>query len=199
MSILLLLKNRKRYFHIFLIQPVWQLNILLVYISAILESVKNQKLFHIMTVLFSFVFHAKSYSSWNSLWNYSFAGKSFRRNNSGRDFSIPWFTSSWNDEYEDLCWYRLFSFSFKKIICTAFSVMISFPIDFSMTRLFLAMWNIFRSDADVRLARRIRRDTVEKGRDLKTVLDQVGFSIYAKHSRLWTGPHSDVWQINLEK
>ncbi|XP_018685442.2 uridine kinase-like protein 3 isoform X2 [Musa acuminata AAA Group] len=28
------------------------------------------------------------------------------------------------------------------------------------------------TDADVRLARRIRRDTVEKGRDLKTVLDQ---------------------------
>lgn len=28
-------------------------------------------------------------------------------------------------------------------------------------------------DADVRLARRIGRDTVEMGRDLKTVLDQV--------------------------
>lgn len=30
------------------------------------------------------------------------------------------------------------------------------------------------ADADVRLARRIRRDTVEKGRDIGTVLDQVG-------------------------
>lgn len=29
------------------------------------------------------------------------------------------------------------------------------------------------ADADVRLARRIRRDTVEKGRDIGTVLDQV--------------------------
>jgi uridine kinase len=28
------------------------------------------------------------------------------------------------------------------------------------------------SDADVRLTRRIRRDTIEKGRDIKTVLDQ---------------------------
>lgn len=32
----------------------------------------------------------------------------------------------------------------------------------------------FKSDADVRLARRIRRDTVEKGRDIGAVLDQVG-------------------------
>lgn len=32
---------------------------------------------------------------------------------------------------------------------------------------------IFSADADVRLARRIRRDTVEKGRDIGTVLDQV--------------------------
>lgn len=32
---------------------------------------------------------------------------------------------------------------------------------------------IFSADADVRLARRIRRDTVEKGRDIGMVLDQV--------------------------
>ena len=32
----------------------------------------------------------------------------------------------------------------------------------------------FSADADVRLARRIRRDTVEKGRDIGMVLDQVG-------------------------
>lgn len=32
---------------------------------------------------------------------------------------------------------------------------------------------IFSADADVRLARRIRRDTVEKSRDIGTVLDQV--------------------------
>lgn len=32
---------------------------------------------------------------------------------------------------------------------------------------------VFSADADVRLARRIRRDTVEKGRDIATVLDQV--------------------------
>lgn len=32
---------------------------------------------------------------------------------------------------------------------------------------------IFSADADVRLARRIRRDTVEKGRDINMVLDQV--------------------------
>lgn len=31
----------------------------------------------------------------------------------------------------------------------------------------------FSADADVRLARRIRRDTVEKGRDIGAVLDQV--------------------------
>lgn len=29
------------------------------------------------------------------------------------------------------------------------------------------------SDADVRLTRRIRRDTIEMGRDIKIVLDQV--------------------------
>ncbi|KAK3008692.1 hypothetical protein RJ639_015241, partial [Escallonia herrerae] len=33
-------------------------------------------------------------------------------------------------------------------------------------------FDIFSADADVRLARRIRRDTVEKGRDIGTVLDQ---------------------------
>jgi len=33
---------------------------------------------------------------------------------------------------------------------------------------------VFSADADVRLARRIRRDTVEKGRDIAMVLDQVG-------------------------
>lgn len=32
---------------------------------------------------------------------------------------------------------------------------------------------IFSADADVRLARRIRRDTGEKGRDIGMVLDQV--------------------------
>lgn len=30
-----------------------------------------------------------------------------------------------------------------------------------------------KSDADIRLARRIRRDTVERGRDISSVLDQV--------------------------
>ncbi|RWW67284.1 hypothetical protein BHE74_00025302 [Ensete ventricosum] len=35
---------------------------------------------------------------------------------------------------------------------------------------------IFHADADVRLARRIKRDTVEKGRDIKAVLDQVRIS-----------------------
>lgn len=34
----------------------------------------------------------------------------------------------------------------------------------------------FRADADVRLARRIRRDTAEKSRDIAMVLDQVSFS-----------------------
>lgn len=34
----------------------------------------------------------------------------------------------------------------------------------------------FSADADVRLARRIRRDTVEKGRDIGAVLDQVYIS-----------------------
>ncbi len=32
---------------------------------------------------------------------------------------------------------------------------------------------IFSADADVRLARRIRRDTVDKHRDIGAVLDQV--------------------------
>lgn len=31
-------------------------------------------------------------------------------------------------------------------------------------------------DADVRLARRIRRDTVERGRDINSVLEQVSYS-----------------------
>lgn len=33
------------------------------------------------------------------------------------------------------------------------------------------------ADADVRLARRIKRDTVEKGRDIATVLDQVRYNL----------------------
>lgn len=32
---------------------------------------------------------------------------------------------------------------------------------------------VLYADTDVRLARRIKRDTVEKGRDIATVLDQV--------------------------
>ena len=38
---------------------------------------------------------------------------------------------------------------------------------------FTSHCKIFSADADVRLARRIRRDTVEKSRDIGTVLDQV--------------------------
>lgn len=38
---------------------------------------------------------------------------------------------------------------------------------------------IFSADADVRLARRIRRDTVEKGRDIGAVLDQVRIAIFS--------------------
>lgn len=34
------------------------------------------------------------------------------------------------------------------------------------------------SDADIRLARRIRRDTVERGRDISSVLDQVVLLFY---------------------
>jgi len=33
-------------------------------------------------------------------------------------------------------------------------------------------------DADIRLARRIRRDTVERGRDISSVLDQVIYMLY---------------------
>jgi uridine kinase len=35
----------------------------------------------------------------------------------------------------------------------------------------------FSLDADVRLARRIKRDTAEKDRDIKTVLDQVNLTL----------------------
>jgi uridine kinase len=35
----------------------------------------------------------------------------------------------------------------------------------------------FSLDADVRLARRIKRDTLEKDRDIKTVLDQVNLTL----------------------
>lgn len=45
------------------------------------------------------------------------------------------------------------------------------------TLFFYSLWSslskILSADADVRLARRIRRDTVEKGRDIAMVLDQV--------------------------
>lgn len=36
---------------------------------------------------------------------------------------------------------------------------------------------VINADADVRLARRIKRDTVEKGRDIATVLDQVRWNL----------------------
>jgi hypothetical protein len=45
--------------------------------------------------------------------------------------------------------------------------------------------SIFSADADVRLARRIRRDTVEKGRDIGTVLDQVRDLLFLRFES-WT-------------
>lgn len=45
------------------------------------------------------------------------------------------------------------------------------PQDFAT--LLSSQCKVFSADPDVRLARRIRRDTVEKGRDIRTVLDQV--------------------------
>lgn len=50
-------------------------------------------------------------------------------------------------------------------------------ISFSISFLFLcftidAYWSYISSDADVRLARRISRDTVERGRDIQSVLEQ---------------------------
>lgn len=43
----------------------------------------------------------------------------------------------------------------------------------------------FSADADVRLARRIRRDTVEKNRDIATVLDQVSWALHEYWKNLW--------------
>lgn len=42
-----------------------------------------------------------------------------------------------------------------------------------LNRIIASHFILFSADADVRLARRIRRDTVEKARDIAAVLDQV--------------------------
>lgn len=44
-----------------------------------------------------------------------------------------------------------------------------------LNRIIASHFILFSADADVRLARRIRRDTVEKARDIAAVLDQVIF------------------------
>jgi len=59
---------------------------------------------------------------------------------------------------------------------------------------------MFSADADVRLARRIRRDTNEKGRDIGAVLDQVAtfyqticasfdYSLILSHLAIFTSMH----------
>ncbi|KAF7831237.1 uridine kinase-like protein 3 [Senna tora] len=53
---------------------------------------------------------------------------------------------------------------FKSIQLSLFNVIPSHAIT--------SHWNMFSADADVRLARRIKRDTVEKARDVSAVLDQ---------------------------
>jgi uridine kinase len=57
----------------------------------------------------------------------------------------------------------------RKIVC-------SYPLNPVNVLSFIVFHPIEFSDADVRLTRRIRRDTIEKGRDIKTVLDQVTWS-----------------------
>lgn len=43
---------------------------------------------------------------------------------------------------------------------------------------FIYIGDVLLLDADVRLARRIRRDTVERGRDINSVLEQVSTYAY---------------------
>jgi hypothetical protein len=63
--------------------------------------------------------------------------------------------------------------------CHMFNIVVNFRmfqcalIHFMGCIALITFTSIDFSDADVRLTRRIRRDTIEKGRDIKTVLDQV--------------------------
>lgn len=60
------------------------------------------------------------------------------------------------------------------VICSYYFIIVKFwPSGF-----WSSQSDIFSADADVRLARRIRRDTVEKGRDIGMVLDQVSKNLY---------------------
>lgn len=61
---------------------------------------------------------------------------------------------------------RIFDFNFSSSACVQLDSVLCF------TAVFFAIMCI---DADVRLARRIRRDTVERGRDINSVLEQVIF------------------------
>lgn len=62
----------------------------------------------------------------------------------------------------------------KSIILTLYE---SFPL-FLINSSFIFNCQLF-ADADVRLARRIRRDTVERGRDINSVLEQVLPTIFS--------------------
>lgn len=69
---------------------------------------------------------------------------------------------------------RLFYFFLRLL---HYLLLISLIFFFSISFLFLcftidAYWSYISSDADVRLARRISRDTVERGRDIQSVLEQ---------------------------
>lgn len=50
--------------------------------------------------------------------------------------------------------------------------MLSVSLFLTVCCLLFSCWHMLL-DADVRLARRIRRDTVERGRDIDSVLEQV--------------------------
>lgn len=57
------------------------------------------------------------------------------------------------------------------------NMFVSFLLSWFLMVLYFIWQFLLLVDADVRLARRIRRDTVERGRDVNSVLEQVSLSI----------------------
>lgn len=64
-----------------------------------------------------------------------------------------------------LVFHQEITVNFRNVFCVTSTLLLSWAIT--------SHCKIFSADADVRLARRIRRDTVEKSRDIGAVLDQV--------------------------
>lgn len=95
-------------------------------------------------------------------------GQCLWRYHPGRYSGFPWATSPRSNEYED---FRRYRFNFNPSVFSTYDC--SVYIDMIHLLQYCGFDVHLYTDADIRLARRIRRDTVERGRDVTSVLEQV--------------------------